>query len=97
MNYSKYSLIVIFRPDYEPAAVDTLRDLVEASNGETIRVDNEGVKRLTYPIVSFGVEYTRGCYVGSTIKLPDFKERSLGDEIRKFPTVLRYLLVKVKD
>lgn len=88
-----YESMYILRPDLDEettaAAVDRFKDLIEGHNGEIIKLDKWGKRRLAYPIN----DYPDGYYVlmqfrsdAETVKELERIQR-IADEVIRFMTI----------
>lgn len=92
----EYELTVLIHPDLE-ADLETplkkVRDIITSADGNIIREDNWGKKKLAYPIKreEFGV------YVYMDVSLPADAPLKISNIFNITDEVLRYLLVTVNE
>jgi len=92
----EYELTVLIHPDLESdieSPLTKLRDIIKAANGEVVREDNWGKKKLAYKInrEDFAV------YVYMDVKLPADAPLKISNTLNITDEVLRYLLVTVDE
>ena len=92
----EYELTVLVHPDLEvdiETPLTKVRDLIKANDGEIVREDNWGKKKLTYRIKreDFAV------YVYFELKLPASAPLKISNTLNITDEVLRYLLVTVDE
>ena len=88
-----YELTVIFHPDLEmniDPAIEKVKKILESAGGNIIKEENEGKKRLSYPIK--GHEY--GIYNYIVVALPPQAPAKIDGTLNITDEVIRYLLVK---
>ena len=87
-----FELTVLFRPDIDDleSALDRLRYIIVNHGGEIIKEENDGKKRLAYPIM----EYDYAIYYFFVLKLPTDERSEICRILNITDEVLRYLLVR---
>jgi len=91
-----YELTVLFHPDLEmnlDPAIDKAKKLIENNGGEITKEENEGKKRLAYPIN--GQDFA--VYYYMDLKLPAEAPAKISSVMNITDEVLRYLLVKTDE
>lgn len=91
-----YELTVLFHPDLEmnlDPALDKVKKIIEQAGGKITKEDNEGKKRLAYPISS--QEYA--IYDYFDVSLPADAPAKISSTLNITDEVLRYLLVRVDE
>jgi len=91
-----YELSVLFHPDLEmnlDPAIDKVKKLIENNGGEITKEENEGKKRLAYPIN--GQDFA--VYYYMDLKLPAEAPAKISSVMNITDEVLRYLLVKTDE
>lgn len=88
-----YELTVVFHPDLEmniDPALEKVKKLIEANQGEIVKEESEGKKRLAYPIKSqdFGIYYY------FDVKFPAAAPSKVSSVLNITDEAIRYLLVK---
>lgn len=90
-----YELVLIVQPEVDEegfkAVVDKVGQLISDNNGQVIKVDPWGKRRLAYPIR----EYEEGHYVVMQIQLEPGAASGLEGSLRLTEGIIRYLLVQV--
>lgn len=91
-----YELTVLFHPDLEmnlDPALDKVKKLIETNGGKIIKEENDGKKRLAYPVNSqdFAVYYY------FDVSLPSAAPAKISSVLNITDEVLRYLLVTVDE
>lgn len=91
-----YELTVLFHPDLEmnlDPAIDKVKKIIESAGGKITKEEDDGKKRLTYPIgsQSFAV------YRFFVVSLPPEAPAKISSTLNITDEVLRYLLVKVDE
>ena len=91
-----YELTVLFHPDREmnlDPALDKIKKIIEQNGGKITKEENEGKKRLAYPIdgQNFAIYY----YID--LSLPAEAPAKLSSVFNITDEVLRYLLVRVDE
>ena len=89
-----YELTVLFHPDLEmnpSPALGKVKKLITTHGGQITREENEGKKRLAYPIArqDFAIYY----YLD--VQLPADAPKKINGQLAIADEVIRYLLVKV--
>ena len=92
----EYELTVLIHPDLEvdiDSPISKVREIIKSNDGEIIREDNWGKKKLTYRIKreDFAV------YVYFELKLPASAPLKISNTLNITDEVLRYLLVTVDE
>ena len=88
----KYELSVLFHPDLEmnlDPALDKITKVVESAGGKIEKTENEGKKRLAYPIES--QDYA--VYYYYDLSLPPEAPAKISSTFNIADEILRYLLV----
>ena len=88
-----YELSVLFHPDLEmnsEPALDKVRKVVKTSGGTIINEENEGKKRLAYPIR--GLQFA--LYYYADVQLPSDAPDKISTTLNINDEVIRYLLVR---
>lgn len=91
-----YELSVLFHPDLEmnlDPAIDKVKKLIETNGGEITKEENEGKKRLAYPIN--GQDFA--VYYYMDLRLPAEAPAKISSVMNITDEVLRYLLVKTDE
>ncbi len=92
-----YESMYILKPDIDEekaeATVERFKNLVESTNGEIIKLDKWGKRRLAYPINDF----TEGYYVLMQFKAPPEAAKELERIQRIADEVLRYMTIKLNE
>jgi len=91
-----YELSVLFHPDLEmnlDPAIDKVKKLIENNGGEITKEENEGKKRLAYPIN--GQDFA--VYYYMDLRLPAEAPAKISSVMNITDEVLRYLLVKTDE
>ncbi len=88
-----YELSILFHPDLEmnlDPAVDKIKKLIESNGGKITKEENEGKKRLAYPInkQDFAVYYY------FNVELPAEAPGKISSVLNITDEVIRYLLVR---
>ena len=88
-----YELTVLFHPDLEmnlDPAVDKVKKIIESTNGKIEKEENDGKKRLAYPVKgeSFALYYY------FDVKLPPEAPSKIGNVLNITDETLRHLLVR---
>lgn len=91
-----YELTVLIHPDLEmnlDPALDKVKKLIDANGGKITKEENDGKKRLAYPIESqeFAVYYY------FELELPAAAPAKISSTLNITDEVLRYLLVTVDE
>lgn len=93
----EYELTFIVRSNVEEpglrALVDRVKDLVTNQEGEVVKVDMWGTRRLAYPIQ----DLREGQYVLMILKLPPQAITQLDQGIKLIEDILRHLIVRVEE
>lgn len=92
----EYELTVLIHPDLEAnldTALEKIRAIVKSAEGEVIKEDNWGKKRLAYRIKNedFAV------YVCLEVKLPPAAPLKISNTLNITDEALRYLLVAIDE
>jgi len=92
----EYELTVLIHPDLESdieKPLEKVRDIIKSADGEIIKEDNWGKKKLAYMInkQDFAV------YVYMDVKLPADAPLKISNTLNITEEVLRYLLVTVDE
>ena len=88
-----YELSVLFHPDLEmnlDPALDKVKKLIEQNGGKITKEENDGKKRLSYPIS--GQEFA--VYYYFNVSLPAEAPSKISSVLNITDEVIRYLLVK---
>ena len=91
-----YELCVVFHPDLEmnlDPALDKVKKTVESAGGKFTKEENEGKKRLSYPIK--GQDF--GIYYFFDVTLPAEAPSKISTTLNITDEVIRYLLVRVDE
>lgn len=91
-----YELTVLVHPDLEmnlDPALDKIKKLIESTGGKIVKEENDGKKRLAYPIAAqeFAVYYY------FELELPTTASAKISSVLNITDEVLRYLLVSVDE
>ena len=91
-----YELTVVFHPDLEmniDPALDKVKQILEANNANITKEENDGKKRLAYPInkQEFGIYYY------FELELPAEAPAKISSSFNISDEVLRYLLVRTDE
>jgi small subunit ribosomal protein S6 len=93
----EYELTFIVRSNVEEPGlrdlVDRVKDLVTNQEGEVVKVDMWGTRRLAYPIQ----DLREGQYVFMILKLSPQAITQLDQGIKLIEDVLRHLIVRVEE
>lgn len=92
----KYELTVLIHPDLEmnlDPALDKVKKLIESNGGKIIKEENDGKKRLAYPVArqEFAVYYF------FELELPAAAPSKISSTLNITDEVIRYLLVSVDE
>ncbi|MDO4978609.1 MAG: 30S ribosomal protein S6 [Candidatus Saccharibacteria bacterium] len=90
----QYELTVLYHPDLEmniTPATDKIAALVKANGGKIVSEENEGKKRLAYPIN--GLDYA--VYYFYVVELPAEAPRKIEATLNISEETIRHLLVSV--
>lgn len=88
-----YELSVLFHPDLEmnsDPAIDKVKKLIKAAGGNITKEENEGKKRLAYPING----HTFALYYYADVQLPSDAPDKISSSMNINDEILRYLLVR---
>ena len=88
-----YELSVLFHPDLEmnlDPALDKVKKLIEQNGGEITKEENEGKKRLAYPVN--GQDFA--VYYYFNLSLPAEAPAKISSVLNISDEVIRYLLVR---
>jgi small subunit ribosomal protein S6 len=88
-----YELTVVFHPDLEmnlDPALDNVRKLIEQNGGKITKEENDGKKRLAYPIE--GQEFA--VYYYFNVNLPAEAPAKISSVLNITDEVIRHLLVR---
>ena len=91
-----YELSVLFHPDLEmnlDPALDKVKKIIEQNGGKITKEENDGKKRLMYPIK--GQDFAIYYYIN--VDLPAEAPAKLSSTFNITDEVLRYLLVRVDE
>ena len=91
-----YELSVLFHPDLEmnsDPALDKIRQLVKSVGGKIINEENEGKKRLAYPIKG----HTYALYYFADVSLPAGAPDKISSTMNINDEIIRYLLVRTDE
>ena len=91
-----YELSVLYHPDLETnldPALAKIKKLIETSDGKIVKEENDGKKRLAYPIK--GQSYA--VYYYYDVQLPAEAPAKISDVLNITDEVLRFLLVRVDE
>ena len=91
-----YELSVLFHPDLEmnlDPALDKVKKIIETAGGKISKEDNDGKKRLAYPIS--GQDFA--IYYFFDVSLPADAPAKISSVLNITDEVLRYLLVRVDE
>lgn len=92
-----YELVFIVHPEVDDeglaATIDTVKDLVKRGGGRVAKVDLWGLRRLAYPIGSFG----EGQYVLMHLHLAPEGVAELERNLKLSEQVIRHLVVRLED
>ena len=89
----EYELSVLFHPDLEmnlDPALDKIKKLIDQSGGKIIKEENEGKKRLGYPIK--GQEFA--VYYYFNVSLPADGPNKISSTLNITDEVIRHMLVR---
>jgi small subunit ribosomal protein S6 len=91
-----YEFTVLFHPDLEmnlDPALDKVKKLIESNGGKIIKEENDGKKRIAYPIRNqeFAIYY---CF---DLELPAEAPAKISSALNISDEVMRYLLVRVDE
>ena len=92
----EYELSVVFHPDLEmnlDPALDKVKKIIEQNGGKITKEENDGKKRLMYPIK--GQDFA--IYYYFNLELPADAPAKLSSVFNITDEVLRYLLVRVDE
>ena len=88
-----YELSVLFHPDLEmnsEPAIDKIKKLIKSAGGNIVKEENEGKKRLAYPIGG----HTFAVYYFADIQLPSDAPDKISSSMNINDEIIRYLLVR---
>ena len=88
-----YELSVLFHPDLEmnqDPAVDKVKKLIKSAGGNIKNEENEGKKRLAYPING----HTFALYYYADVELPSDAPDKISTSMNINDEIIRYLLVR---
>lgn len=92
-----YELVFIIKPDLEEeervVLIDDVQEWISSLEGQIVKVDNWGRRRLAYPIE----DAKDGYYVLMNLQLPPESVRELERRFQINEQVLRYLTVRKED
>ena len=91
-----YELSILFHPDLEmnlEPALDKVKKLIESNGGKIVKEENDGKKRLAYPIN--GQDFA--VYYFYDVQLPAEAPAKISSVLNITDEALRYLLVKVDE
>ncbi len=91
-----YEFTVLFHPDLEmnlDPALDKVKKLIETNGGKIIKEENDGKKRIAYPIrkQEFAIYYY------FDLELPAEAPAKISSTLNISDEVMRYLLVRVDE
>lgn len=93
----QYELILIVQPDLDEEAtngvIDRVKDMITNNNGQILKTDNWGSKRLAYEIQDF----REGYYVYMDVAFAPEFGTELKQNLRYIEPIIRYLLTKKDD
>ena len=92
----EYELSVVFHPDLEmnlDPALDKVKKIIEQNGGKITKEENDGKKRLMYPIN--GQDFAIYYYIN--VALPAEAPAKLSSTFNITDEILRYLLVRVDE
>ena len=88
-----YELSVLFHPDLEmnqDPAIDKVKKLIKSAGGNIKNEENEGKKRLAYPING----HTFALYYYADVELPSDAPDKISTSMNINDEIIRYLLVR---
>ena len=88
-----YELSVVFHPDLEmnqDPAIDKVKKLIKTAGGNIKNEENEGKKRLAYPING----HTFALYYYADVELPSDAPDKISSSMNINDEIIRYLLVR---
>ena len=88
-----YELSVLFHPDLEmnqDPAIDKVKKLIKSAGGNIKNEENEGKKRLAYPING----HTFALYYYADVELPSDAPDKISSSMNINDEIIRYLLVR---
>jgi len=91
-----YELSILFHPDLEmnlDPVVDKIKKLIEGNGGKITKEENDGKKRLAYPIL--GQDFA--VYYFFDVELPAEAPAKISSVLNITDEVIRYLLVRVDE
>lgn len=91
-----YELSVLYHPDLEmniDPAIDKVQKIIETAGGKIIKVEDEGKKRLAYPIN----EQDFAIYYYYDVSLPADAPAKISSVLNITDEILRYLLVRADE
>ena len=92
----EYELTVVFHPDLEvnpDPAIDKVKKTIEQAGGKIIKEENEGKRRLAYPIKG----QTFALYYYLTVSLPSDGPKKLSSVFNITDEILRHMLVHADE
>jgi small subunit ribosomal protein S6 len=93
----EYELTFIVRSDIEETdltnVIDRVKGLVTANQGEVVKFDIWGTRRLAYPIR----DVWDGQYIFSLVKLPPQATIEVDRALNLLEDVMRHLIVRVEE
>lgn len=91
----EYELIFVVQADLDEAllsaTIERVIDLVKNNNGEILKIDRWGKRKLAYPIRKM----TEGFYVLLSLKLDPENEAELRRNMKYIEQVLRFIVKRV--
>ncbi|MDY6846085.1 MAG: 30S ribosomal protein S6 [Chloroflexota bacterium] len=90
----QYELILIVQPDLDEEAtnaiIDRVKDMITENNGQILKTDVWGSKRLAYEIQDF----REGYYVYMDVEFAPEFGAELKQNLRYVEPIIRYMLIK---
>ncbi len=90
-----YEMVVVLKPQLEEEVlaetVARIEEAVKNGNGEVVKTEHWGKRRLAYEIAGF----TEGYYLLLQIKLPRTQVREIEHVLKISDQVIRHMIVKV--
>ena len=90
----KYELTIIAPEDISDAGIHEIKRVLKRHTLDVGKFEDDGVKRLAYPITSGGKRHERGRYLFWDLWLPNGEPQKLSSELNINDLVIRYLLVR---
>lgn len=91
-----YELTVVFHPDLEmnlDPALDKVKKVIDQAGGKITKEENEGKKRLAYPINGL----TFALYYYADVSLPSDAPDKISTSFNIADEIIRFLLVRVDE